>query len=315
MKAAFIEALTKAAEKDPRVIFLTADLGFQIFDDYREKFGPRYINAGVAEAQMALAAAGLALEGWRPIIYSIASFVTARAYDQIRIAVNYHRLPVLTVGAGGGYGYAHSGVTHHSVEDFALLGSLPGMTVTAPADAREVIELVPQLLALSGPSYMRIGRGGEPTIPCETPAVLGRARLLQDGERVAVVTTADSAFDVWTALRALAHDGLRPIAYQFHTVKPLDIETLDHLAARVNRLIVVEEHLPCGGLYSGITDWAARTGTGLVIQRLGPPDALAFGSPHTGDLRRRLGYGAEAVAEAVKAGWNAASRSRTSSGR
>lgn len=315
MKAAFVEALTRAAAEDPKVVFLTADLGFQIFDDYRARFGPRYINAGVAEAQMALAAAGLALEGWRPIIYSIASFVTARAWDQVRIAVNYHRLPVVVVGAGGGYGYAHSGVTHHSVEDFALLGSLPGMTVTAPGDPREVSALLPQLLRLDGPSYMRIGRGGEPTIACDEPILLGRARRLARGERVAVLTTADSASDVAAALGVLAAEGIHPEVWQFHTIKPLDTATLTDLASRVETFLVVEEHLPTGGLYSGILEWAASSRARVGIDRLGPPDSLALGSPHTGDLRNRLGYGPEGVASAVRSSWNDASRSRTSSGR
>src|ERR1035441_5700751 len=114
MRKAFAESLLRAAEADPRVIFLTADLGFGTFDAFQARFGPRYVNVGVAEAELVCAAAGLALEGWRPIIYSIASFATGRPFEQIRLDLGYARLPVVVVGAGGGYTYATSGITHHS---------------------------------------------------------------------------------------------------------------------------------------------------------------------------------------------------------
>ena len=103
MRKALADSLLQAAQVDPRVIFLTADLGFGTFDTFQQKFGSRYINVGVAEAQLVCASAGLALEGWRPIIYSIASFVTGRPFEQIRISLGYPRLPVVVVGAGGGF--------------------------------------------------------------------------------------------------------------------------------------------------------------------------------------------------------------------
>src|ERR1051325_2288870 len=129
MRRAFGDALVKAAQDDDRVIFLTGDLGFGVFDEFIARFPRRYVNVGVAEAQLVDCAAGLALEGWRPIVYSIASFMTGRAYEQIRLAVGYHRLPVVVVGAGGGYTYANAGVTHHAKEDLALMSLIANMVV------------------------------------------------------------------------------------------------------------------------------------------------------------------------------------------
>ena len=102
MRGAFARTLDRCAQADPKVVFITGDLGFQVFDAYREAHGPRYINAGIAEAQMVCAAAGLALEGFRPVIYFIASFMTARPFEQIRVCLAYPHLPVVVVGAGGG---------------------------------------------------------------------------------------------------------------------------------------------------------------------------------------------------------------------
>lgn len=314
MRRAFAEILTKMAEENPRLIFLTGDLGFQVFDEFRARFGPRYVNVGVAEAQLVCAAAGLALEGWRPVIYSIASFATGRPFEQLRVCVSYPRLPVVVVGAGGGYTYASSGVTHHAGDDLALMSMLPSMTVVAPGDPSEVTQLFPQLLALPGPAYFRIGRFGEASYEADAPAVLGRARLLRDGERVAVVSTGDIAPVVVEATHALNAEGVFPIVVQMHTVKPLDTATLDALAPRVGTLVVVEEHLPTGGLFSAVAAWRVGREDGPRLVRLGAPDALVLGSPPRGELRRRIGCDADGIASACRAAWPAAGRALARAG-
>lgn len=303
MRRAFVDAMIAAAESDPRVVFLTGDLGFQMFDEFRERFGPRYINVGIAEAQMMLAAAGLAIEGFRPVAYSIASFCTGRPFEQIRISVAYPRLPVLLVGAGGGYCYAASGTTHHAAEDLALMSLLPDMTVVAPGDPGEVRELVPQLLQLDGPSYIRIGRFGEPTFEANEPPVLGRARLLREGKNVAVISTGEMAPIVLEATDGLAQEGMRPIVYQFHTVKPLDTETLNGLATQVRTVIIAEESTPMAGLGAAIATWHSTADRPPELVRLGPPDCLALGNLRHETLREKFGYGPESIKESCRRAW------------
>jgi transketolase len=289
------------AEADPRLMFLTGDLGFGVFDPFRETYGPRYINVGVAEAQLMCAAAGLALEGYRPIAYSIASFATGRAFEQIRISIAYPGLPVVVVGAGGGYIYANSGVTHHAAEDLALMSLLPGMTVVNPGDPTEVRTLLPELLKLDGPSYIRIGRYGEPTYEAEDAPQLGKFRLIRSGkERLALLISGDCAIDALGAADKLAADGIAPWMYQVHTVKPLDFERLDVLADQVDTLLVVEEHLHHGGVGSAVSQWAAAREKAPRIARLGPADALVLGNPERDQLRARLGYGPEAIEAKVR---------------
>lgn len=304
MRKAFSETLSEVAERDPRLVFLTGDLGFQVFDSFAERFGPRYLNVGVAEAQLVCCAAGLASEGWRPVAYSIASFATGRAFEQIRVSVAYPGHPVLVVGAGGGYTYATSGVTHHAAEDLALMSALPGMTVVAPGDPNEVRALLPQLLALPGPAYVRIGRYGEPAYEAPEPAVLGRARRVRAGERFALISCGDVATEAVAALDQLASEGIRPALVQMHTVKPLDTDALADLARRFSLLLVVEEAHPNGSLAAAIGVWLATAGTPAMLRRLGPPDALALGSLERGELRRRLGYDAAAIAAACRSAWS-----------
>lgn len=300
MRRALAEALCQAAENDPRLVFLTGDLGFGTFDDFCARFGPRYVNVGVAEAQLVCAAAGLALEGFRPVVYSIGSFMTGRPFEQIRISIDYAKLPVVIVGAGGGYTYASSGVTHHSGEDLALMGLLPNMTVVAPGDPGEFRQLFPQLLQLDGPSYVRVGKYGEPAYAAPDEAVLGRGRILRDGQRVAIVTTGGVAVEALQAAERLAADGLAPLVCQMHTVKPLDTELLDRIAQRVHTIVVVEEHMPCGGLAAAIYAWHASRPAAPRVMRLGPPHALLLGSPSQQEMRRQLGYDADAITETCR---------------
>ncbi|HLK59147.1 MAG TPA: transketolase C-terminal domain-containing protein [Chthonomonadaceae bacterium] len=305
MRRAFADTLFEMAGQDPRVIFLTGDLGFQVFDAFQERYGDRYINVGVAEAQMICAAAGLAFEGWRPTCYSIASFLTGRAFEQIRVSVAYPGLPVVLVGAGGGYTYASSGVTHHAPDDVALLSSLPGMTVVTPGDPDEIRQLLPQMYRLPGPSYIRVGRFGEASYEACEPAVLGRARLLREGERLAVVSSGDITPGVLQAVDRLQAEGLSPLAYHFHTVKPLDTEALARIAERADTLLIVEESVPSGGLFQSIAAWRAEAECPVRLRRLGPPDAFALGGLKREVLRARLQYDADAVYAACKELWTA----------
>ena len=132
MRKAFADVLEYEMQRNEKIVFLTGDLGFQVFDSIAQKFPKRFINVGIAEAQLVNAAAGLALEGFRPVIYSIASFMTARPYEQLKLAIAYHQLPVIVVGAGGGYTYANAGVTHYAPDDLMLMTALPGEIVVTP---------------------------------------------------------------------------------------------------------------------------------------------------------------------------------------
>lgn len=307
MRGAFAQSLIRLASENQRVIFLTGDLGFGVFDEFQQRFGPRYVNVGVAEAEMMCAAAGLALAGWRPVAYSIASFATARAFEQVRVCISYHALPVVIIGAGGGYLYASSGVTHHAADDLGLMSIIPGMTVVAPADPVEVAELLPHLFQLPGPAYMRIGKYGEPTLDAADPPILGRARCVRDGRSVLVITTGDMAGIALSALNTLAKEAIHPLLYQMHTVKPLDTDTLDRLADRVKMVVVVEEHVPVGGLWSAICDWhASRPQHGLQLRRLGAPDAHMLGSPGREELHKRIHCDAASIAETLRLIWSRA---------
>ncbi|NLF24389.1 MAG: transketolase [Deltaproteobacteria bacterium] len=300
MRKAFADTLVSLAEKDSRVALITGDLGFQAFDEFARKFGKRYINVGVAEAQMVYLAAGMALEGYRPIAYSIASFATARPFEQLRFCVGYHKLPVILVGAGRGYLYSNSGVSHHAGDDLGLLSLIPNMTVVAPGDPVEIKALLPQLLQLDGPAYCTVGRYGEPVFAAEEAPMLGRGRRIRSGEHTVILSVGEIANEVVHALDELKSEGIYPAAYQFHTVKPLDIERLNLFSREFKNIIVVEEHVPNGGLWAAVVQHYASASDRPIVRRLGIPDRFMLGNLKQAELRRRNGLDAPTIAKACR---------------
>lgn len=295
MRKAFSDTLVSVANEDPKLIFLTADLGFQVFDEFIARFPTRYLNVGVAEAQLINAAVGLALEGFRPIVYSIAPFVTARPFEQIRFGIAYHNLPIMIVGAGGGFTYAKAGVTHHAADDLVLMGALPGMSIVVPGGPDELRELMPQMLKLNGPSYLRVGKFGEPEIGHDSVIKLGQARKLIDGEKVAIITSGDIVCGIYSKVRKLKGRSLNPGLYHFHTIKPADKKCFAEIAEKYAIAIIVEESIPQGGLYHEICAWKVQTNSGLRILRKGAPETFILGNPEREELRRRIGVDAESL--------------------
>jgi transketolase C-terminal domain/subunit len=148
-----------------------------------------------------------------------------------------------------------------------------------------------------------VGRFGEPRYDAEEAPVLGKARLLRNGEQIAILTTGDMAAIALDAVELLRLDGIRPIVYQIHTVKPLDTQTLDQLAEKVGTFIVAEEQTPIGGLAAAVNNWRASWDGPIRIVRVGPPDAFALGNLERDVLRSRHNYDAASIAKACAANW------------
>jgi transketolase len=303
MRNAFAEEVTRLGREDPRVVLLSGDIGNKLFDKFREHSPSRFFNCGVAEANMMGVAAGLALNGLRPVVYTITPFTTTRCFEQIRVDVCYHEAPVIIVGTGAGLSYAELGPTHHSLEDLAILRTLPGMTVLAPCDSVELRGLLRAALRQNGPVYMRIGKKGEPVIherPVEV--AIGRAITVRDGERVCLVSTGNIMPVVLEVANALAGHGISPRVESFHTVKPLDEERLAEVFASVALVVSVEEHGRVGGLGGSIAEWlASRNGTSARLLSFGTSDTFLHQIGSQDYARQRFGLEAQAIAQRVLA--------------
>jgi transketolase len=258
MRNAFAEEITTLGAADKRVVLLSGDIGNRLFDKFKDAAPERFHNCGIAEANMMSVAAGLALNGLKPVVYTITPFTTTRCYEQIRVDVCYHGAPVIIVGTGSGLSYAQLGPTHHSLEDIAILRALPGMTVFCPADSHELRAGLREAINLNGPVYIRLGKKGEPEVHSAVPALkLGRADTLQAGEDVCLLGVGNALKLALEAAALLKEKGLSVRVVSLHTIKPLDTALLAEVFARCKAVAVVEEHSVIGGASAAVAEWAA----------------------------------------------------------
>jgi transketolase len=303
MRNAFADEVTKLGGEDPRVMLLSGDIGNKLFDKFKDVAPGRFLNCGIAEANMMGMAAGLAMNGLRPIVYTITPFTTTRCFEQIRVDVCYHNAPVIIVGTGSGLSYADLGPTHHSCEDLAILRTLPGMTVVAPADSTELRLALRAALAQNGPVYMRIGKKGEPAIHEHIPNLtLGQALTVRQGSDVCLIGTGTIVAPLVDAAEKLAEAGISARVENFHTVKPLDTDRLTELFSQYGTIAIAEEHSRIGGLAGAIAEWfSARHGQPKPrLLTFGVPDEFAHVIGSQDYFRGKFSLTADAISEAVR---------------
>jgi transketolase len=302
MRNAFADELTRLGDEDPRVVMLSGDIGNRLFDKFRARHASRFFNCGVAEANMMGVAAGLAMNGLRPIAYSITPFVTTRCLEQIRTDVCYHEVPVTIVAVGAGLSYAGLGPTHHACEDLAFLRSLPNMVVICPGDAFEVRAALRASLRQEGPVYIRIGKKGEAVVHGEPieDFEIGKAITIIDGCDVCLLSTGNMLGEVIAAARGLEGKGISVRVVSFHTVKPLDEACLREAFDRFALVAALEEHSRIGGFSSAVAEWLVDEGIApRKFMRFGTPDAFFKQSGEQEFAREMLGLSAHRIVEEI----------------
>jgi transketolase len=267
MRETFSRLLAEAAASDERVLLLTGDHGYALFDRFRVKCADRFLNCGVAEQNMVGVAAGLAKAGFRPIVYGLSAFIPMRVLEQIKMDICYESLPVVLVGDGAGVVYSTLGASHQCAEDVAALRALPGIDIHSPADRFELEYCFGALLEAGRPSYLRLGKadcgdihGQAPRVPLgNLIAVRGAASpvgIIATGSMVSrSVKIADDlgGMPVWSA----------PCIAPFNRVQLLE-------ACRgLRQVFVAEEHSVVGGLGSLVAEIVAESGIGCRVRRLG----------------------------------------------
>ena len=271
MRNVFCQSLVAAASR-PEFVFLTGDLGYKALEPLRDALGKRFINAGVAEQNMVSVGAGLARNGWRPWVYSIAPFAYARPFEQIRNDVCLHALPVVIVGNGGGYGYGVMGATHHALEDYGALLCLPSLRAYIPAFDGDVTALVPHLFSVGHPAYLRLGLSEEPK--GFSPPPFAPWRKLLHGRGATLVVVGPLVGGILDAVRGL-DEHQRPAVWLVSEL-PLTAPPEEFLAdlAGSQRLVLVEEHVAQGGAGSMLA--SALLSAGHAPRRFTHRTALGY---------------------------------------
>jgi transketolase len=286
MRVDFVKAVDTVLEADSQSMFITGDLGYAALEGIRAKHTRRFLNAGVAEQNMIGVAAGMALTGLRPWVYSIAPFATYRCLEQIRNDVCLHRLPVRIAGNGGGYTYGIMGSTHHALEDLAALRPLPNMQLFFPCSNDHVAGAVKLMATLAGPSYIRLAISAYNTDRpplSENPETLTRFYAKKRDARAPSVTIVGVGHGVQIALRALASHGLDAANADVFGVArfPWRLESdaaLMQSAIESRNVIVVEEHYKDGGMGESLEAALPQMKGFITLAAAYSPDQR-YGSP------------------------------------
>lgn len=280
MRTAFIESLLQAASENPDIWLLCGDLGYSVLESFAAKFPDRYLNVGVAEQNMAGIAAGIALSGKTVFIYSIGNFPTLRCLEQLRNDVCYHGADVKVVAVGAGYAYGSQGYTHHAIEDAGIMAMLPGIEVFVPCDPMEV-RAATRLIAGSGkPSYLRLGRQGEPNLGTAVTD-LRKPRVLRGGRDVVILVSGTIASRALAAARELAGQSCDVGVVSVSCLKPLDEAAIREAVDGASLIVTLEEHVLRGGLFSLLA--------GVFAGDAKRPPVTGIGIPEQGGKTSRAG--------------------------
>lgn len=247
MRQAFIAHMMELAAIDPNLYFIAGDVGFSFIEPFKEKYGHRFINAGIAEQNMIGVAAGLAMAGKNVYVYTIIPFLVMRCFEQIRVDLCYQNLSVKLVGVGAGYGYGELGGTHHAIEDVAIMQSLPEMSVLAPTNKQEATALFKAMNQLQGPVYCRLAKNDESAVyPSILVTQFGRMNEVFVGSDGILITTGH-LFDVGVEIcNKLKEFGIELGLATSPTIKPLDLEFFKN-RGQFKAVFTLEEHNVFGG--------------------------------------------------------------------
>lgn len=300
MRKGFVKALSELARKDKDLVLLTGDLGYNAFEPFIKEFPDQYINGGVAEQHMVGLAAGLAMSGKKPYVYSIVPFLCFRALEQIRADICYQNLNVKVIGVGGGFSYGALGCTHVVMEDLAVMRVLPNMTVLNPSDALETEALVLEMYKTKNPTYLRLTNAGQQTVYQTRPTVaLGEPVVFEKGSDIAVIVTGIQASFCLKIGEELKEKNINLTVIGLPTLKPINEEALMAELKDIKKILTVEEHSVIGGLGSLVAEVTTKHGWQGKLERLGIYDAFPTQVGTSDYLRSAYGLDKEGIKKAI----------------
>ena len=283
-REAYGRYLAEIGEEIPQIVVLDADLSCSTYTCFfAQKFPQRFFNMGIAEQSLINTAAGLAAYGKIPFASSFAIFASGRAWEAIRNTVAFPRLNVKIVVTHGGLTVGGDGASHQSLEDIALMRSIPHMTVVVPADGIETKKVIRAAIQQTGPFYIRLSRLKKPYVSNEeTPCMLGKGIVLKEGRDITIAACGVMVAEALDAAQRLSAQGIDAEVINFHTIKPFDEELLLRSLRKTKKIITAEEHSIIGGFGSAVAEIIAeqypvplkRIGTRDVFGQSGDPDEL-----------------------------------------
>jgi transketolase len=300
MRNTVMNRITGLARTEKNIFMVTGDAGFGVLDEFQRRFPDRFLNLGVAEQNMIGCAAGLAMTGFRVVVYNIIPFLLYRCYEQVRNDICYQNLPVTLVGIGSGVTYAPQGITHYSVEDIMVARTLPNLAVLSPCDPLEATKCVDFAMKSKKPVYIRVAKSGEVSIHKKCPGAIEKPIVVREGTRVAVLFYGSVATE---AVKATFDLNPSPRVLSLPMIQPLNFAALRKTLKGMHTIITVEEHFIEGGLGSIIADWIAREGLPFKLIKLGIKNEFIHAIKNVTGMRCYYGICAERIRHEVKKAW------------
>ena len=293
-------ALTELGAQYDNLVVLDADLaGATKTGTFKKAFPDRFFDCGIAEANMICMATGLSTMGLVPFASSFAMFAAGRAFEQVRNSIGYPHLNVKIGATHGGISVGEDGASHQCCEDFALMRSIPGMTVICPADDIEAKAAVKAAYEMNGPVYLRFGRLAVPVFHSEDYKFeIGKGEIVKDGTDVAIIANGLLTYEAIQAGEMLAQAGINAMVINMATIKPLDEELVLAAAKKCGKVITCEEHSIIGGLGEAVCAVLSET-LPTPVKRIGVNDEFGHSGPAV-DLLKQFGLCAEHIVEVAK---------------
>ena len=294
-------ALVELGREHADLVVLDADLaGATKTSTFKKEFPDRHFDCGIAEGNMMAVAAGIASMGMVPFASTFAMFAAGRAFEQVRNSIGYPHLNVKIGATHGGISVGEDGASHQCCEDFALMRSIPGMTVICPADDVEARAAVKAAYEFEGPVYLRFGRSGVPVFHDEDfKFEIGKGEVLQDGNDIAIIATGIMVGEAMKAGEELRAEGINARVINLSTIKPLDEELILKAAEECGKIVTCEEHSIIGGLGEAVSSLLSEK-LPTPVRRIGVNDEFGHSGP-AADLLKDFGLSAENIVATVKA--------------
>ncbi len=296
MRNTFAKEITRLAKDDENIVLLSGDIGNRMFDEYKKVSKGRFINCGIAEANMMSVASGLGLSGMKPYVYTITPFTTCRCLEQIKIGAAYHNANITIIGTGSGLSYSELGPTHHSLEDMGILSCIPNIRILAPCDSIELRNQLIQVNDLDGPTYIRIGKKGEPNLHKKNhEAQIGKASFIRESfeSDILVIGVGPILSEALEASKVLEKDyGINISIASLGGLNPLDLDFLENMIRkRFRAWVTLEEHGLSGGLASTINNWiiSSKTELNFKILNICTPNEFLHNLGNQDYVRNTLG--------------------------
>lgn len=272
------DTLIELGQRDKRIMVLTSDSrGSASMTNFASQLPEQFVEVGIAEQNTVGIAAGLAASGMKPYVASPAAFLSMRSIEQVKVDVAYSHTNVKLIGISGGLSYGALGMSHHSLQDIAVMRAIPGINIFLPADRHETRRLIEALVDDPEPAYIRIGRNPVPDVydSPDYPFVIGQAVQLADGRDLTVIATGETVKIAVDAAAGLHEQGIGCRVLNMHTIKPLDEAAIIRAARDTGLIITLEEHSIYGGLGSAVAEVVVQN-CPVPMKILGVPDEPAI---------------------------------------